>query len=74
MLATVPHQQSDAQAAPPADVPLLACVPAPAGTTRLHFSWGLGPRLFLTPLSGGTAGAAGRAQAADPPAGSVVQW
>lgn len=31
-------------------VPLLATVPAPAGSTRLHFTWGLGNRISLCPL------------------------
>jgi len=70
-LATIPQQPLD-DASPPPDVPLLACVPAPTGATRLAFSWGLGPRLLLTPLGGGGAGR--RGQAHDPPAASVVQW
>jgi hypothetical protein len=73
MLAAV-HAPDDP--APPAaqqhEVPLLACVPAPAGTTRLHFSWALGPRLLLTPLGGGQG--QGRRQAGETLAGSVVQW
>ena len=32
-------------------VPLLATVPAPSGTKRLHFFWGLGNRISLCPLA-----------------------
>ena len=71
MLATVPqpHHPAREEEAP---VPLLACVPAPPGATRLAFAWGLGPRLLLTPLGGGGEGRTRRTTT--PPAASVVQW
>ena len=40
-------------------VPLLATVPAPPGTKRLHFCWGLGNRISLCPLVESPSAAAG---------------
>ena len=50
-----PVQESGGDSTP---VPLLATVPAPAGTKRLHFSWGLGNRIALCPLVEGSSATA----------------
>jgi len=50
LVALAPQPPVEESGGPNTPVPLLATVPAPPGTKRLHFSWGLGNRISLCPL------------------------